>query len=213
MKLDPLKFNIQSSDLYGPVSLSDSLGQTTQLTPGGFTPTPGYGPESGNGTDPGNGGGPGITFNNGVGGSTISASTNDNSNNGINVNNPSTVNINQFGAYRAKPYMVYKIDLTTAGNNSILITQGTMLFCVWGSTWTAGAAGLLSGTRGEADPACRATVRIGSVDSDEIPFGPGFQLSGAPFRQLFFSWPAQANKVLEIYLTNDQPIDRIDAGS
>lgn len=135
----------------------------------------------------------------------------------IDASQNASVSNNNFGVYKGKIYQVLRIDLTTAQtftDPKIINVQGTMLWCVWGSTYIANADGdLLSGTRGSADATLQAGVRFDSPSADEIPFGPGFEVSGFPFSRIYLAFPAQANKVLEIFITNDAPVDRIDAAT
>lgn len=127
--------------------------------------------------------------------------------------------------FTAKRYKVLKIDLTTAQVNFEINRPGTFFHVHWASTWTGagiGVAGqtLLEGAaydtgngtnvRGAGDASVKATVRFDFVDVDEIAFGPGYQRSGVAFERLFLSWDAQPGKVLEITISTDVPLDRID---
>jgi len=132
------------------------------------------------------------------------------------------------GKFTRKAYRVIKVDLTVAAVNLQVNVSGTLFWCVWGATWTGAGIGapggqLISGpayetgngvnVRGAGDATLTATVRFDFSNNDEIPFGPGIELSGNPFQRFFLSFAAQPGKVLEIYIATDVPLDRLDAAN
>lgn len=96
------------------------------------------------------------------------------------------------GLHTQKSYSCIVIDLTGVRANEELQLAGTMIWAVASSVATA----LLD-------------IRLSDVFNDPIPFQAGTMLSGIPFTKLYLSNAAQVGDTITVFISADQPGDRI----
>ena len=136
------------------------------------------------------------------------------------------------GVYTKKSYRTVWLDLAQSHSTEVafnpdtgdpivwdepeieIVYAGTMFQCVWGCKTTGPLyQGPVPGSL--FPPAADATpyAQVSFDGGDWITFGPGYTLSGIPYAKLRLrniSYPGQS---LQLFLSADTPVDRLDAAN